>query len=187
MPARETEPAGEGWYCVQARPKHEHVAASSLRVIDGVKTFCPRIRYRKPTRRGPVWFIEAAFPGYLFARFDFCALHRQIRHANGVTTIVHFGDLCPTVNDLLIETIRSHFSHADQEVIVIEPKYEIGNNVKLASGAFAGLEAVITRVVPAKERVLVLLEFLGRQVEAEVSGREVSMADSLRQHPLAIC
>ena len=177
--------AEEGWYCLKTQPKHEHVAAASLRTFEGVETFCPRIRYRKPTRRGPVWFVEAVFPGYLFARFDFTTLHRQVRHANGVMTIVHFGDQCPTVDHLFIETIRSRLNHSDNEVIVIEPKYEVGSCVTLASGAFAGLEAVITRVVPAKERVLVLLEFLGRQVEAEIANTEVNAVDPLRQHPLA--
>ena len=43
-----------------------------------------------------------------------------------------------------------------------------GDNVTITAGAFAGLEAVITQVLPAKERVKLLMEFLGRKIEAEV-------------------
>jgi transcription antitermination factor NusG len=49
-------------------------------------------------------------------------------------------------------------------------------------GAFVGLDAVIAQVLPAKERVKILLDFLGRKIEAEVEQSIV-----LRQvaHPLA--
>jgi transcriptional antiterminator RfaH len=43
-----------------------------------------------------------------------------------------------------------------------------GDNVWIAQGAFAGLEAVVTQILPAKERVKVLMDFLGRKIEAEV-------------------
>jgi hypothetical protein len=35
------------------------------------------------------------------------------------------------------------------------------------------LEAVVTRIMPANERVRVLLEFLGRSVETEVASPKV--------------
>jgi transcription antitermination factor NusG len=40
--------------------------------------------------------------------------------------------------------------------------------VKVGEGVFTGLEAVVTQVLSAQERVKILLEFLGRQVEAIV-------------------
>ena len=43
----------------------------------------------------------------------------------------------------------------------------------MAAGAFRGLKAVVTRVMPARERVQVLLEFLGRQTSVEVPAGEV--------------
>jgi transcriptional antiterminator RfaH len=43
-----------------------------------------------------------------------------------------------------------------------------GDNVRIAKGAFAGLEAVVTQILPARERVKVLMDFLGRKIEAEV-------------------
>ena len=43
-----------------------------------------------------------------------------------------------------------------------------GEAVRVAGGAFHGLRAVITRVMPSRERVAVLLEFLGRQTTVEL-------------------
>jgi transcription antitermination factor NusG len=49
-------------------------------------------------------------------------------------------------------------------------------------GVFLGLQAVVTQVLPAAQRVRILLDFLGRQTEAEVEN-----ASLLPQapHPLA--
>ena len=171
-----SEPA---WYCVQAQPKHEHIAAASLRIVEGVETFCPRLRYRKATRRGPVWFVEAMFPGYLFARFDFPSLHRAVRHAHGVSTIVHFGTRVPELDDLMISMLREQCAGSENDVVVIDPEPALGGAVKVAAGAFFGLETIVTRVIPARKRICILLDFLGRQVEAEVSHGDVVAAGHL--------
>src|SRR5271166_6904013 len=74
------ERPGDWWFCLKAQPKREHIAAACLRQISEVEAFCPRVRFRKRTNRGPVWFVEPMFPGYLFARFDYGAYHWRIRH-----------------------------------------------------------------------------------------------------------
>src|SRR4029077_15110962 len=54
------------WFCLRAHPKREHIAAVGLRRQFGIGCFSPRVRFRKATRRGAVWFVEPMFPGYLF-------------------------------------------------------------------------------------------------------------------------
>jgi transcription antitermination factor NusG len=54
------------------------------------------------------------------------------------------------------------------ETITIQPEVQLGQEVQVVEGAFAGLRAVVTRVMPARQRVAVLLEFLGRMSETEV-------------------
>jgi hypothetical protein len=53
------------------------------------------------------------------------------------------------------------------------PTLHPGGNVRLLSGAFAGLYAVIIQVLPAKERVKLLLELLGRETIVEVASMDV--------------
>jgi transcriptional antiterminator RfaH len=69
------QPIGS-WFCLRGQSKREHVAAACLRQISQFEVFCPRLRFRKPTTRGPIWFVEPMFPGYLFARFDYTAFNR---------------------------------------------------------------------------------------------------------------
>jgi transcriptional antiterminator RfaH len=161
------------WICLQTQPKHEHIAAASLRRMEGVEVYCPRIRYRKATRRGAVWFVEAMFPGYLFARFDYLNLHRSVRHANGVSTILHFGSRVPRLDDHLIASLRALYAGAENEIKVIDPEINPGSVVSIVSGVFAGLETLVTKVLPVKQRVCVLLNFLGRELEAQIPHKEL--------------
>src|SRR5258708_12312989 len=76
------------WFCLRAQPKREHIAAACLRQTCEVEVFCPRLRFRKLTSRGPVWFIEAMFPGYLFARFDYANCHRRGKKGPAIRRLV---------------------------------------------------------------------------------------------------
>jgi transcriptional antiterminator RfaH len=171
------EPA---WYCLRSQPKHEHIAAAHLRMLEGVTVFCPRIRFRRATRQGLVWVTEAMFPGYLFARFELAKMHRQVGYAHGVSGIVRFADRYPAIEEGALAQLRNHTDGS--EVKELDYAISQGDNVRIAEGAFAGLEAIVTQILPAKERVRVLMDFLGRKMEAEVECSSI-----LRQvaHPLA--
>jgi transcriptional antiterminator RfaH len=171
------EPA---WYCLRSKTKHEHIAAAHLRLLEGVTVFCPRIRFKRVTRQGLVWVTEAMFPSYLFARFELAELHRQVEYAHGVRGIVRFADRYPTIEEGVLAQLRDHVGVKEVKELDYAPSQ--GDNVRIAEGAFAGLEAVVTQILPAKERVKVLMDFLGRKMEAEVE-----CSSLLRQvaHPLA--
>ena len=77
------------WFCIRSQPKYEHLAAAHLQREPGFEVYLPRIRFKRATRRGPVWFTEALFPNYLFARFDPAACLRRVCHARGVRGVVH--------------------------------------------------------------------------------------------------
>lgn len=166
------------WFCLKAHPKQEHLAAAALRRNLGVECFAPRIRFRKPTRRGPVWFSEALFPGYLFARFVYATQHRQVQYSAGVSAIVHFGSQVAALDDRALEGLRS--IGGTDELVVFQPEPEPGQSVHIAEGAFQGLEAVVREVLPARERVKVLLSFLGRVVEAEIAAPQIVPTEAPR-------
>jgi len=153
------------WFCLKAQPKREHIAAACLRQISEVEVFCPRVRFRKATNRGPVWFIESMFPGYLFARFDYGAFHHEIRHRPGVNGFVQFGKRLALLPDPLICEIRTR-TGAD-EIVEISRGLEPGQEVEIAQGPFQGLKALVTRVVNSRERVEILIDWIGRTLRAE--------------------
>src|SRR5260370_429168 len=179
-PRNQTDSAESAWYCLRSQPKHEHIATAHLRLLEGVTVFCPRIKFKRATRQGLVWVTEAMFPGYLFARFELAEMHLRVRYAHGVSSIVRFADRYPTIEEGALAQLRGDIGAAE----VKELSYDLseGDQVQIVGGAFVGLEAVVTHVLSAKERVKVLMDFLGRKMEAEVQCSSV-----LRQvaHPLA--
>lgn len=153
------------WFCMRAQPKREHIAAACLRQISEVEVFCPRVRFRKPTKRGPVWFIESMFPGYLFARFDYGPFHNQIRQRPAVNGFVQFGERLALLPDALISEIKTR-TGAD-EIVQISRALEPGQEVELTQNPFQGIKALVTRVITARERVEILIEWMGRTLRAD--------------------
>jgi len=166
------------WFCLRAQPKREHIAAQSLRRQHEVTCFAPRVKYRKATQRGAGWFVEAMFPGYLFAQFVYAEFHRRVQAAPGIVSLVRFGDYVPVIEAEAIDIMRQ--SSSDDEVITVAPEIKPGDPVLVVDGAFQGLSALVTQLYPAKERVRILLDFLGRQIEAEMPLDRVLPADVLR-------
>jgi transcriptional antiterminator RfaH len=154
------------WYCVRTKPKHEHIAAANLARHHGLEIFCPRLRLERSTRRGLVRVLEPLFPCYLFVR---CVLEEkldELRYTNGVCSIVNFGGRVATVPDDVVDGLREYF--AGEAFVVVQDELLPGEEVIVAGGAFEGMRASVLRVLPARQRVQVLLEILGRPTTVEV-------------------
>ena len=154
------------WFCLRTQPKHEHLAATALRRQLEITCFSPRLRFRRATRRGAVWFVEAMFPGYLFAEFVYSRQHRQVEYSPGIQGVVRFGDQVAALDSSTIANLRQ--AADEKEVVTFNPEIQVGQAVRIAEGPFQGLEALVTQLLPAKERIMVLLDFLGRSLETEV-------------------
>jgi transcriptional antiterminator RfaH len=154
------------WFCVRTQPKHEHLAATALRRQLEITCFSPRLRFRRATRRGAVWFVEAMFPGYLFAEFVYSRQHRQVEYSSGIQGFVRFGDQVAALDSNTIANLRQ--TADEDEIVIFNPEIQVGQAVRIAEGPFQGLEALVTHLLPAKERIRVLLDFLGRSLETEV-------------------
>ena len=168
------------WYCILSKPKRQNVAAAHLRSL-GIEVFNPQLRSRRATRRGPAWSTAPLFPNYVFARFDLLPFFRRARYAFGVNDILRFGDHWAAVPDREIGEMQAIWAGGD----AIEPPQSIvvGSEVKLAGGLFHGIEAQVIALLPSRQRVKVLLDFLGGLKEAEVDSAAVLPVLS---HPLAV-
>ncbi len=167
------------WYCLRTQPKHEHIAAAHLKRDLEIEVYLPRIRFRRATRQGAAWCTEALFPNYLFACFELASALRRVHHARGVRGVVHFGRQWPAIPGVVIEELRAVVG-AD-EVHVIRENPQPGETVRIAGGILHGLEGLVTRLIPARQRVALLLEFLGRQTAVELEGDAVVREDERRR------
>ena len=155
------------WFCLKTQTKHEKLAAQFLRTQAGLEVFSPMLRFQRVTVTGKKWFEEALFPGYIFGKFPYRTHYRLVASSMGVTKVVGFGGQPAVVAYQVIDELRHYVR--DNEVIEIVPEVVPGDEVTVLDGPFKGLRAIVTRVMPAKERVAVLLDLLGSQREVEVT------------------
>jgi transcriptional antiterminator RfaH len=161
------------WFCVRTQTKREHIAAGHLREVEEVDVFCPRLRYRKATRRGKIWWVEPLFPGYILAKFNLIEMERAVTFCQGVRGLVRFGTDVPAVPDSFIESLRLEIRNRsdddeDEELFSVSPIIEAGDEVEIAHGPLQGMRGTIVSVAPAAERVKILLEFLGHPHAVDV-------------------
>ena len=164
-----TEP---GWFCFKALPKKEHVAAELLRREAGLEVFCPRIAYHKKTRRGKVRFVEPLFPGYVFLNTNLHEEYRRIRATQGIRDVVSFGPRVPPVPAVFIEQLRARLNEENLREVP-DPALRPGNEVVITEGPFRDWKAVIAGEVDARQRVALLLDFLGRQLEVRMETKDL--------------
>ncbi|MEM8867169.1 MAG: transcription termination/antitermination NusG family protein [Verrucomicrobiota bacterium] len=168
--ADDAEPA---WYCLRAQTKREHIAAAMLANLEGTEVFCPRLSQVKKTKVGKKRFVEAMFPGYLFAKFSLVEQYRRVIHTQGVTGMVEVGGRKP-IPDAVIE----HLKESIPEEVTEAPDLSIrpGAQVEVISGSLKGLNGQVLAHLPALNRVQVLLDFLGRDINIAVDQNDVLLA-----------
>lgn len=162
---------GPAWYCARTKPKHEHIAAANLRKNLKLEVFHPQLRVERATRRGLVRVVEPLFPCYIFIR---CVLETNlsdIQHTSGVNALVRFGEKIPVVDDARIEELQECFTAG--EPMDVESRLSPADEVRIVDGVFSGIRAFVLRVMPARLRVQVLLDILGRPTPVEVDRTSV--------------
>lgn len=167
------------WYVIHSKPKCEHLAAAMMQGLPGVESYCPRIRFQRNTRRGKVWFVEALFPSYFFARFVPATSLRAVRHSQNVIRIVDFGDQMVSVSDRVIQLIREEMD--GQDIKEVQSGMKVGDTVELTEGPMRGLRGIVNSIHDGQERVKILLEFLGRESLVEVNASKLLTEQTARQ------
>ena len=154
------------WYCARTKPKHEHIAAANVCKNLKLKVFNPRLRVQRATKRGVVRLVEPLFPCYIFIHCVIEEKLNEVQHTNGISSLVRFGHRIPKVDDAIIEELQNYF--AAEETMTIEDRLAPDDEVIIAEGAFAGMQAKVLRVMPASRRVQILLDVLGGPTSVEM-------------------
>jgi len=159
------------WYCARTKPKHEHIVAAGLKRNLGLEVFHPRLRMERATKRGVVRVVEPLFPCYVFVRCNIAECLDGLRHVNGVSSLVQFGQRIPVVPDSAVEELKQCFEWED--TLDVEGRICPGAEVTVGEGVFQGFNGIVLRVMSAKQRVQILLSFLGRATLVEVDQKSL--------------
>lgn len=155
------------WYVVHTHTRSESVALHHLG-RQNFTAFLPQYEKRRRHARKVDWVRAPLFPGYLFVSMD-VTLHRwrAIASTIGVTNLVCNGDTPAPVPQGIVEGLQIRAN--DDGLIVAEPKipYRQGEQLQVLSGAFAD-QVGFFDCATDEERVILLLDLLGRQVKVRL-------------------
>ncbi len=151
------------WYALTVKPRHEAVAAFSLRqkgLEDFSPTYCARRRWSDRIKE-----VELnLFPGYIFCRFSY-AQRLQVLNTPQVLSIVGFGKTMAPLEEAEIMMVRA---------IVVSgrparpwPYLKVGQQVRIENGCLAGLTGTLVRERDVS-RVVVSVDLLQRSVAVEI-------------------
>jgi transcriptional antiterminator RfaH len=163
--------AAHPWLVVNTHPHCEVRAAANLQ-RQHFDTYCPMVRKRRSHARRVDDVLRPLFPSYLFVRQGGLQQRWQpMLSTYGVRTLVRCGEEPSLIDGGFIEALRAR--EVDGAVVRPEVPYRNGQTVRMAGGAFDGILATIL-AVDEQDRLVVLLDLMGRGVRARVESRAVA-------------
>ncbi len=161
------------WIAVNAHPNREHVAEHHLR-NQNYEPYVPVVRKQIRHARQVRDALRPLFPGYLFVQFESSHMRwRPILSTVGVRSVVCAGDRPCTVPTQFIDDLKMR--EEDGVIVRSALSRQIGENVRIAHGAFDGLVGKIIDLAE-NDRLVVLMDFLNRPVRVKVRGNLLSVA-----------
>ena len=160
------------WYVVHTQTYQEGRAELNLR-RQGFEAWLPLYRRVRRHARRIDTVLAPLFPRYLFVRLD---LSTQPWHAIngtlGVARLLCNGNTPLAVPKGLVEEILQR--RDESGTIVLTPRrLAIGDAIKVTTGPLADLEGLFQNM-SGRDRVVLLINLLGRQVRASVPLRELA-------------
>jgi len=163
------------WYAVHTQPNGEERARLNLE-RQGFVVYLPKYRKRRRHARRVERVLRPLFPRYLFVHFD--PRHTQWRAINGTYGVVHLiahGSLPVPVPNIVIDAIRGR--EDDDGAVAQLPLDTLapGQRLEILDGPLAWHSGQFLRLND-NERIVLLLDLLGRQVAVTVSPDAVAAA-----------
>lgn len=163
------------WFAVHTQIRAETTALENL-LRQGYRVYLPRCRTWISHARRRQLALRPLFPRYLFAAVDRPAMRwRPIISTVGVSDLVRVGDRPAPVAEEIIETIRAREREGCFDRPQSAPGLRPGELVRVTGGAFAEMVGRLAELQD-NERVIVLLDLLGRAVRARLPGNMIEIA-----------
>ena len=162
------------WYVVHTQPNGEARATFNLE-RQGFHVYLPRCLTKRRHARRAEWVQRPLFLRYLFVHIDpECDRWRSINGTFGVNYLIAQEDAPLSVPNSVIEALKSREN--DSGLVVPEPtSLRPGQRVEILNGPMAMHIGLFHRMSD-NERVVLLLNLLGREVSVTIPYAAVSAA-----------
>ncbi len=155
------------WYAVHTHARAEEKARLNLSK-QGYTAYLPRYRKVRRHARRFERVLAPLFPRYLFVRLDVERQRwRPIQSTFGVLHLVGHGSRPTAVPEAVIEELRGREDANGLVAMTRQPVFRKGAPVRVLGGPMADLLGIF-ECASDEQRVLILLELLGRQVKVRL-------------------
>ncbi|NKB20006.1 MAG: transcriptional activator RfaH [Alphaproteobacteria bacterium] len=155
------------WYVVQSHALAENKAQFHLK-RQGFEVYLPRYLKRRRHARKTDWVPAPLFPRYMFLHMDTeRSRWLSIRSTIGVSQLVCQGNRPTPVPDEIVESIRERESETGLIDIRREAQFKKGDAVQVMDGPLCERVGLF-ECESDEDRVIVLLDLLGREVKVKV-------------------
>lgn len=163
------------WYLAYSKPRKEELARVNLE-RQGYLTYLPMMRTPRRRAGRRIIRVEPMFPRYLFIHLDTETDNwAPIRSTLGIVNLVRFGMFPSPVPDDLIAMLRERDSESGIQEIPLNTFRE-GQRVRIEDGPFMGYEGIFLAQT-GEERVLILLDIVGKSARAQIDVEYLGPAD----------
>lgn len=155
------------WYVVHTHANAEQKARSHL-IRQGIEVYLPQYNRRISHARKVDWCPRPLFPRYLFVELDLDAdAWRKIHSTVGVQYMICRDERPAAIPEGIVDEIRSTENAAGRVSPGKRIDLNCGDVVQITSGAMTD-QIGLFECRTADERVVVLLNLLGREVRTTV-------------------
>lgn len=163
------------WYVVQTHINGEAKAAHNL-TRQGFAVYFPRFLKRRTHARKVETVARPLFPRYLFVTIDLTTQRwRSIQSTVGVSHLVSWSGSPASVNGGVISALKAREDVAGFIKLERRASFLPGDKVRVVEGAFIDSLALVEGMND-RERVAILLDFLGRKVRVLVGADLIAAA-----------
>jgi transcription antitermination factor NusG len=144
----------KNWFVINTKPKKEF-QVEKLFTEGGIEVYNPK--YMDENK------IKAFFPGYGFVYFDFPAQYQLVKYTRGVKRVVGSREAPTSIHEEVIREIKSREIDGLIELYKYGEEPEIGDEIEVMEGPLKGLRGMFKKELTAKERVIILLNYVTYQ------------------------
>lgn len=165
----------DAWYVVHTQANSEAKAARNLEQ-QGYEVYLPYYLKRRSHARKIEKVAAPLFPRYLFVRIDMAKQRwRSIQSTLGVSYLVANGQNPVPVTHDVLALLKAREDERGFIRVDHAPRLSLGEKVRVLAGAFADSFGLFDGLGD-RDRVAVLLDFLGRKVRVSLDAEAIVAA-----------
>lgn len=154
------------WYVIQTKPKKETEACRNLSGL-GYQCLLPRMLDYQTVNGRAVQVERPLFPNYLFVKLILARHYYLVKWTKGIARFVGWGDRPAPLANEIVETIRSRMDERGSVRMGLDVKPD--EAVRIKSGPLKDFIGIFERKISAQNRIRVLLQAVGSQVNVNIS------------------